>query len=643
MAAPKSGPQYQHFNPIKETTLDGRSTSIQWTTAILERAVEGLGKGKRLVANPFYDNNTKLLKPELVFVKTAHEVAEWKRCAQDLPYFIENYAKFMTPTGLRKVRLRDYQWEYLDLLLHNQLTIMRSCRQSGKTTTSAMYLLWYVLFNTDKNAIVLGNKGKTAKEILRKVKQVFLEVPYFLKPGVEKWNESEVVFDNGCCIFTDTTVAEPSLGFTIHCALLDEFAHIAPNIQESFYNNIFPTITAANAKLMITSTQNGPELFCRLFVAAENGENDYKPFTVNWWQVPDWDPVNKVWRKRDEAWHRKQVGNLGSEEAFNEQFGCEFAVATNALIPQRILTANQVYTEHFVNKEILGVDHADCWFWKPDYDPMDLRKDYVVFTTDISTGVREDYHHVWVNKLIGVAEDRSPMFEAVGYFRSNILDDMECCSAIAGFIDLYCHHNRYLYSFEANLNGDLWKSNFKTLGDETYTTNFTMDNFIKFYNESLTRFKYGVTITYKSKQLGCKLFRTAYTKGNIHNTSHIFFNELKCFCDKNGNGSYEAIYGHDDSVMSQVQLPLIYDTIQFKEFLEEFIMGTGVEDKGQNENFYQDIQAESRIQSPAELMQMRNFMPSSFDQIRQRTLENDMMEMPPGQSGRGDGGTLYDF
>lgn len=844
METTKSIPQYQTFNPVKETTTDGRNLTIQWSTAVLERAVNALGKGKRLIANPFYEKNVKLLKSDIVFVKTAHEVEEWKKCKNDLPYFIENYAKFMTPKGLRNIQLRDYQWEYLDLLLHNQLTILRAARQSGKcvtalsrivckrddeccqalnkihwsdyytnegvyeiplyeilncfetgfkwrikyniykiidklscqvkkaqngfkilyfilhilsdkgdekiietfdiegmlvmtdsgwqpvskihktkpfviynikagrfemdcadthicfdenlnekyikdfnpgdyiytqdgpvkvdsivkssisinmcdvtidsedhryytngilshnTTTSAMFLLWYILFNTDKNAIVLGNKGKTAKEILSKVKQVFLEVPYFLKPGVEKWNENEVVFDNGCRILTETTVAEPAIGFTLHCVLLDEFAHIAPNIQESFYMNIFPTIDAANAKLMITSTQNGPELFCRLFVAAENGENDYKPYTINWWQVPDWNPEKRCWEKRDEEWHRRKVANLGSEEAFNEQYGCEFAVATNSLIPQRILTARQREIEHFVNKEILGIDHADCFYWKPDYDPFDLRKDYVVFTTDIATGVGEDYHHVWISKLTGVADDRSPKFECVGYFRSNILDDMECCNSIAHFIDLYCNQNRHLYSFEANMNGDLWKSNFKSLAEVKYTKNFTMDNFIKYYNESLTRFKYGVYISHKSKQLGCKLFRTAYTKGNIHNTSHIFYNELKCFCDKNGNGTYAAIYGHDDTVMSLVQLPLIYDTIQFKDFLEEFISNTGADDKGQNENFYQDIQPESgRIQSPAELMQMRDFAPSSFKQLRENELTEDTLY---GSFGRV-GDTLYDF
>lgn len=632
------------FNPIKEMKGDQRSQAIQWTTQILDVAIKGLSKGKRLVANPFYENNVKLLKPDLVFVHTKEEADEWKKCANDIFYFIETYAKTMTPLGIRNITLRDYQKRYLQLLLDHQLTIYRAARQSAKTTSSAMFLLWYILFNTDKNAIVLGNKGKTAKEILSKVKQVFLEVPHFLKPGVEKWNENEVVFDNGCRILTETTVAEPAIGFTLHCVLLDEFAHIAPNIQEPFYSNIFPTIDAANAKLMITSTQNGPDLFCRLFVGAENGENDFAPFTTNWDEVPNWNKEKKCWEKRDEEWRRRKVANLGSEEAFNEQYGCDFAVATNALIPQRYLTKNQRFVKHFVNKEILGVSHADCFFWDPDYDPMDLRKDYVVFTTDIATGVQEDYTNVQINKLIGVDEERKPIFKVVGYFRTNILDDNECCRSIAEFINLYCHHDRYLYSFESNLYGDLWKSNFKQLADVEFTTNFTMDNFIKFYNEALTRFRYGVQITYKSKQLGCKLFRNAYTKGTIINHSHIFFNELKCFCDKNGNGTYAAIYGHDDTVMSQIQLPLIYDTIQFKEFLEEFIANTGAEDKGQNENFYQDILPEGsgRIQSPAELMQIREFAPSSFAQLRQND-QSDIIYGIPQMGNTGEGGTLYDF
>lgn len=120
------------FNPIKEMKGDQRSQAIQWTTQILDVAIKGLSKGKRLVANPFYENNVKLLKPDLVFVHTKEEADEWKKCANDIFYFIETYAKTMTPLGIRNITLRDYQKRYLQLLLDHQLTIYRAARQSAK-------------------------------------------------------------------------------------------------------------------------------------------------------------------------------------------------------------------------------------------------------------------------------------------------------------------------------------------------------------------------------------------------------------------------------------------------------------------------------------------------------------------------------
>lgn len=142
------------FNPVKEVKGDQRSQAIQWTSAILDTAVKGLGKGKRLVANPFYENNVKLLKPDLVFVRTAWEVAEWERCANDIFYFIETYAKTMTPLGIRNITLRDYQRRYLQLLLDNQLTIYRAARQSSKCS----FFISKVLINISTKDCPLAKK-----------------------------------------------------------------------------------------------------------------------------------------------------------------------------------------------------------------------------------------------------------------------------------------------------------------------------------------------------------------------------------------------------------------------------------------------------------------------------------------------------
>ena len=575
------------FNPIKEEKGGKKLENVVWTTKILEQAVAGLEQGKRLTINPFLDNNIQLLKPDITFKRTKEEIAEWKKCRDDVVYFANKYAQLMTPQGIRHITLRDYQVEYLRHLQENRLSIMLSCRQSGKTTTSGIFMLWYLLFNIDKQAMVLANKRGTAADILRKTKDIFLPLPYFLKPGVTVWNEGRIAFDNGCSCKIDATTLKSAIGNTSHCVLWDEAAHTPPNIQESFYNNLFPTITAGRARFMITSTQNGPELFCRLYTAAVNGENEYKPFKVDWWQVPEWDDVKQCFVKRDETWMKLQIGNLGSAEAFNEQFGTEFMSATNSLVSNRIITEKSLTSRRFVVKDMPGVYGNSYFFWDPDYDLDNLRRDYFVFTTDISEGINGDFTVQMINRLKTIDELGNTITETVGYFRTNDKDDKECCDILYNFYTTYMSPEHYLISIERNLYGELWVTNFKKKIDELMPHNLDMDRFIKFYNESMTRYVNGVRMSSKSKPKACKLFKAAFERNYIINPDIGFLAELRNFSDKNGNGSYKALFGHDDMVMSQIQLVLAQESLQYSHLLDSFRERNDLEDPGIN--FYEDI------------------------------------------------------
>ena len=61
------------FNPVKEDKEGVVARRQIWSTEAVEAALDGLRKGKKLVANPFYDNNTKLLKADLNFERTEEE------------------------------------------------------------------------------------------------------------------------------------------------------------------------------------------------------------------------------------------------------------------------------------------------------------------------------------------------------------------------------------------------------------------------------------------------------------------------------------------------------------------------------------------------------------------------------------------
>ena len=120
------------FNPIKEQKGNEQAQSVVWSTKSIEAAVDAIKKGLPLKVNPFIGNNTKLLKPELVFKRTEEEINDYIRCMQDVTYFAEK-CFVMTPEGLQAIHLRDYQFEYLKHLQDNRFSIFLACRQAGKS------------------------------------------------------------------------------------------------------------------------------------------------------------------------------------------------------------------------------------------------------------------------------------------------------------------------------------------------------------------------------------------------------------------------------------------------------------------------------------------------------------------------------
>lgn len=582
------------FNPVKNDTENGKSSKVVWSTEALDTALEGLDQGFKLKANPFYDNNTKLLKADLLFERTPEELKHFKECMKDVLVFAKE-CQLMTPQGIQHVKLRDYQEEYLKHLQNNRLSIFLSCRQSGKTTTSAIFMLWYVLFNVDKNALVLGNKYKTAKEILDKIKNIFYYLPYYLKPGIRKWNEAEIVFDNGCRIMAEATTINSGISFTYHCVLADEFAHIAPNIVDKFYNQIFPTITAGKARFIISSTQNGFNLFYKLYKGAEAHENDYGPFKVDWDQVPEWNPDKECWEKRDEAWHQKQAANLGGEEAFQKQFGTSFDITGNTLINAKKIRKISATAEEFRSIDMPGQIYSECFKWKTSeiHDIEDLRKMYLTLTIDLAEGIGQDSDIMNIHQLKWDSDLEKTYCETIGVCEINDITVPVFAEVVVDFVSRYCDMNNIILSFESNTFGSLfYKSitsytdkNPNLLWDSGILARYEKDMFSEGKDISKTqitgsKYMLGFKVTHASKKAACKIYKLYFEDNLIRNIYTKYITQMENFSDLNGNGSYEATYGHDDIIMAEVQQAALMQTLKYKLLQESFESSLAVSSSG---------------------------------------------------------------
>jgi hypothetical protein len=244
--------------------------------------------------NPWFSGEIGVRRAGCVYSMTEDEIQEYIKCKLDIHYFSEKYCKIKREDGtVGQMKLRDYQKDILDLYTKNRFSILMASRQVGKTVSAAIAILHFVLFNNDKNVMIIANKGDTAVEIVDKIKSIYRLMPFFLQKGVKNWNQKSLIFENGCRIKTSARSKTPAIGFTIDFLYMDEFAHIPSNIIEPYYTAAFPTVSAiSNSKIIITSTPNGMNMFYKLLAAAERPEgdklkNNYKAMRVYWWQVPN--------------------------------------------------------------------------------------------------------------------------------------------------------------------------------------------------------------------------------------------------------------------------------------------------------------------------------------------------------------------
>lgn len=276
-------------------SLKQEERQMVFTTKLVDEATDKINDGivVKRYQNPWLKSEVGLRRAGVTFKMTPDEQQEYVRCALDVHYFVEKYCKVKREDGsVGNIFLRDYQKEILDNFVNSRFNILMASRQVGKTISSAIFMLHKILFDNDKNIMIVANKGDTAVEIVDKIKSIYTLLPFFLKPGIKTWNQKSLTFENGCRIKTSARTKTPAIGFTIDVLYLDEFAHIPSNIIEPYYTAAFPTTAAVqNSKIIITSTPNGMNLFHKLLTDAERPEgdpqkNNYKAMRVYWYQVP---------------------------------------------------------------------------------------------------------------------------------------------------------------------------------------------------------------------------------------------------------------------------------------------------------------------------------------------------------------------
>lgn len=590
--------------PKEEGSVE--SDRIVWSTKQINDLLLALDQGYRpKVKMPFYEGKQFLRKGNIVFEYTDEEISELARCATDIVYFAEKYAVVMTDDGIKKVKLREYQKRMLRNFQNERFNIVLASRQMGKTVTASIYNAWYVTFNTDKNTLLLANKSDTTKEIIDKAKVVLENLPFFMKPGIIKYDVMNVRCDNGCRLIGQSTTAKAGIGFTIHNLYIDEFAHIHPSIADSFYENVYPTLSASNvSRLTITSTPNGFNKFYQIYAAAERGDNEYTSMRIDWWEHPD----------RDDTWYQRELANLGSIEAFNKQYGNEFVSSSNLLMDpvdmKRMRKRMKKYVYHDLEEfDNIGIDVEGFLAWDPDFDIEDARysENFWLFDVDIAEGNGGDYSVINIFQIspmdlkeIEMVNNPGAMYDffklkQVARFRSNehvIEDFAKVLYTLA--IDIFYSENVKMV-VEYNTYGSVLFQYLRTVFPQR--NDFDEEMLIRFRHRHDARtLKPGIKLKSDNKAIFCQNFSKLYKNNRIDITDEETVTEASLF-GVLPNGGYGAQMGNDDLIMTCITATEFFNTTDYADYIEELLdfVETDLHAK-MEETLYKDTDSDGDLQ-----------------------------------------------
>ncbi len=440
---------------------------------------------------------------------TKQEIVEYQKCMQDPAYFAVKYVKIISlDEGLVPFDLYPYQEGMFKHFQENRFSIVLACRQSGKSISSVVYLLWYAVFHPEKTIAILANKGAVAREMLARITLALENLPFFLQPGCKALNKGSIEFSNNSKIIAAATSGSSIRGLSINLLFLDEFAFVENDAQ--FYTSTYPVVSAGkDTQIIITSTANGiGNVYHKLWEGAVQKTNEFKSFRVDWWDVPG----------RDENWKEQTVANT-SELQFEQEFGNTFHGRGNTLIGANHLLAQKSVEPELIKENVFIYE-------------LPIKSAEYVMCVDVAKGRQQDYSTF---TIINVS---TQPFEQVCTFRDNNISPMLLPDIVYKYANLY---NEAYVVVESNDQGAV-------VCNGLY---YDLEYENMFVESSIKANALGATMTRRVKRIGCSTIKDLIEQKKLNIKDAQTIVELSTFVAK-GN-SYQAVApNHDDLMMNLV-------------------------------------------------------------------------------------------
>ena len=297
---------------------------------------------------------------------------EYLKCAQDPVHFMRKFCTIQHPQkGKVKFDLYPFQERCLKEFKEERYNIILKSRQLGISTLSAGFSLWTMLFQADKNILVIATGKDVAKNLVTKVRVMYDNLPSWLKTNVEETNKLSLRFKNGSQIKAIASNESAGRSEALSLLILDEAAFI--DKVDTIWTAAQQTLATGGGCIALSTPNGVGNWFHKQWVGAEDKTNEFNPIRLHWTDHPD----------RDQDWRNEQDKVLGPSQAAQE-CDADFLTSGQSVVDPAILTW---YKDTLVETPVeeLGIDRNLWIFRQPDYT-----KEYIV-VADVARGDGSDY------------------------------------------------------------------------------------------------------------------------------------------------------------------------------------------------------------------------------------------------------------
>lgn len=469
--------------------------------------------------------------------------------------------------------------------------IILKARQMGFSTLTESILFKDTVTKFNRRTGIITHLDTATTNLFNMSKLMLDNLPDELKPSVKNSNAKELIFDNDTGTGLKSKIKCMTAG-TSGVGRSDTFDNLHLSELAFWQGDVTATLTGLfqavpnlpDTMIIIESTANGFEKFKELWDQAVNGDNDYIPLFVAWYELPEYTMPYSGFKLTQEEEELKKLYKLSNDQLEWRRW-CIRNNCQNDI--------EQFKQEYPSNPEEAFISTGRCIFDKEEiikrlrYVPKPLKQGYFTYNEEkAQVNIMTDIK--WVNDRKGPIKiykvPNTPQFTkyAIGgdtagdtlgdEFSADVID----CKTLEQVATLDMQTDEDLFAKQMYCLGAYYKwalmsieTNYSTYPqkklEELQYPNFYIREVVDRYDKSVSK-QFGFNTNKKTKPLILSnLVELVREHVDIFNSEKTLRQMLTMVRKDNGKQEAEDGY-HDDKVMS---IAIGYNAINQVSFVEE--------------------------------------------------------------------------